>query len=112
MIDDQEPGFAGPFRNQPEMDVTILEILSCLTRPAYVRLLQEIVDRTFAGQRTVFTHGELRSKHVIVERDGLGEDGSTDFNISTIEWEAAAYSEYWELWEAAIACAPEFDWID
>ncbi|KAJ5958230.1 kinase-like domain-containing protein [Penicillium vulpinum] len=113
VTEDQEPGISGPFRNQPEMNVTILNILSYFARPAYIRFIREIINRTFIGHRTVFTHGELRSKHVIVEQIGLCEDGSPDFKITIIEWETAGwYPEYWEFCEAIIACEPGFDWLD
>lgn len=103
-----------PARSQTnQMNVTILRILSYFARSAYIRFIREIIDRTFAGHRTVFTHGQLRSKHVIVERVGICEDGSSDFKISIIEWEATGwYPEYWEFCEATISCEPDFDWLD
>ncbi|CAG8882932.1 unnamed protein product [Penicillium egyptiacum] len=66
---------SGPFKDQEQMNNGILERLSQTQSPHYIRLLREMVNRTLKSHRTVFTHGDLQPKNIVVERAG------TDFNL-------------------------------
>ena len=66
---DNNPIISGPFAKQTEMNRGILERMRQLEYPQYIQLLQQMVDRTLHGHRTVFTHGDLQPKNIIVEHE-------------------------------------------
>lgn len=95
-IKDNNPAISGPFANQKEMNCGILERLRQTESPQYVQLLQGMVDCTLHSHRTVFTHGDLQPKNIMVQRAGSCEDGSSNFKITLIDWEGSGwYPEYW-----------------
>ncbi|KAE8333369.1 kinase-like domain-containing protein [Aspergillus sergii] len=70
-----DPEISGPFADQEEMNKGLLRKLGQSENPPYVQLLQNMVDTTLHGHRTVFTHGDLQPKNIMVERTGSYEDG-------------------------------------
>ncbi|KAB8211171.1 hypothetical protein BDV34DRAFT_185276 [Aspergillus parasiticus] len=78
------------------MNKGLLRRLSQSENAQYVQLLQRMVDATLHGHRTVFTHGDLQPKNIMVERTGSYEDGCPAFKTTLIDWEVAGwYPEYW-----------------
>lgn len=95
---DNNPAISGPFDNQTEINNGILERLRQSESPHYVKLLEGMINSILHGHCTVFTHGDLQPKNIMVDRVGSHEDGSRIFKISLIDWEIAGwYPEYWEF---------------
>ncbi|KAK9235697.1 kinase-like domain-containing protein [Lipomyces kononenkoae] len=98
---DNNPVISGPFANEKEMNRGILERLRQMESPQYIRLLKEMVDRTLHDHRTVFTHGDLQPKNIMVEGAGSRTDVVPDIKITLIDWELSGwYPEYWDFCNA------------
>ena len=108
------PLITGPFANQNEMNRGILKNLAQRESPHYIRLLQGMVDRTLYGHRTVFTHGDLQPKNIMVERvDDAAAAGDPGFRITLVDWEMAGwYPEFWEFCNATVCCRFKPDWLE
>ncbi|PWY89409.1 hypothetical protein BO94DRAFT_565234 [Aspergillus sclerotioniger CBS 115572] len=96
------PMISGPFQNQEEMNQAILRKIGQSQSPHYIRLLQGMVDRTLKGHRIVFTHRDLQPKNIMVERCGLREDGSNDFE----------YPEFWDSCNSILYCQLKPNWLE
>lgn len=69
-----------------------------------------MVNQTLKNHRTVFTHGDLQPKNIMVERLG-NYDGRPHFQITLLDWESAGwYPEFWEFYNATIACRFKPGW--
>ncbi|KAH8434257.1 phosphotransferase family protein [Aspergillus melleus] len=107
-----DPRISGPFENQEEMNLAIIEKLRQTGSDQYIRLLRNMIDRTLNGHRNVFTHGDLQPKNIMVERLGDSE-GHLDYRISLLDWESAGwYDESWDFCNATIACTFKPDWLE
>lgn len=98
---------SGPFANQDEMNRGILERMHRAKYPQYVWLVQKMVDNTLRDHRTVFTHGDLQPKNIMVEQvqshsqSHSGDMEELRFKITLIDWEIACwYPEYCEFCNA------------
>ncbi|KAE8339761.1 hypothetical protein BDV24DRAFT_152542 [Aspergillus arachidicola] len=110
---DYNPLISGPFASQKEMNCGIIERLSQTECPQYIRLLQDMVDSTLHDHRTVFTHGDLQPKNIMVNEVESFEDGSSSFKITLIDWELAGwYPEYWDFCNATIYYRFKPDWLE
>lgn len=108
--EDDNPLIPGPFASQDEMNRGLLEKLRQLESPQYVRLLQEMVERTLHGHQTVFTHGDLQPKNIMVERVDAAGPG---FKTTLVDWEMAGwYPEFWEFCNATVCCRFKPDWLE
>ncbi|KAL4920848.1 kinase-like protein [Aspergillus aurantiobrunneus] len=88
--------YLGTLNRQPYLD-------------GYARFLQKMIDSTLHGHRTVFTHGDLQPKNIIVKE----VDQSPHFKITLIGWAIAGwYPEYWDFCNATIACRFKPDWLE
>lgn len=69
-----------------------------------------MIERTLHGHRTVFTHGDLQPKNIMVERvDAAGPS----FKITLVDWEMAGwYPEFWEFCNATVCCRFKPDWLE
>ena len=106
------PKISGPFKNQDEMNVAIIEKLRQTESDQYIQLLQTMVNRTLNHHRIVFTHGDLQPKNIIVERRE-DRDGCPEFRITLLDWESAGwYPEFWDFCNATIACRFKPDWLE
>ncbi|KAB8257980.1 kinase-like domain-containing protein [Aspergillus pseudonomiae] len=109
---EQNPLISGPFASQKEMNRGILEKLRQTESPQYIRLLQTMVDSTLHGHRTVFTHGDLQPKNIMVQEAESHGGGSPKLKITIIDWEIAGwYPEYWDFCNATISCRFKPDWL-
>ncbi|KAF7590395.1 hypothetical protein BBP40_002896 [Aspergillus hancockii] len=107
-----DPKISGPFSNQEEMNLAILEKLRQTESDQYIRLLRHMVSRTLSGHRPVFTHGDLQPKNIMIERLG-DRDGRPEFRITLLDWESAGwYPEFWEFCNATIACRFKPGWLE
>ncbi|CAK1362789.1 hypothetical protein CB0940_05040 [Cercospora beticola] len=53
--------------------------------------------------RTVFTHGDLAPKNIMLTRLGTNPDGSGIFRVTIIDWDVAGfYPEWWEFADAPL----------
>ncbi|KAB8200817.1 kinase-like domain-containing protein [Aspergillus parasiticus] len=110
---DYNPLIFGPFASQREINHGILERLRQTEPPQYIRLLENMVDSTLHDHRTVFTHGDLQPKNIMVDEVESFEDGSSSFKITLIDWELAGwYPEYWDFCNATISCRFKPDWLE
>lgn len=103
---------SGPFANQHEMNRGILERLRQTESSQYIQLLQKTIDSTLHDHRSVFAHGDLQPKNIMVE--GIEpRDGGPPFKITLIDWEIAGwYPEYWDFCNATISCRFKPDWLE
>ncbi|PYH51875.1 aminoglycoside phosphotransferase family protein [Aspergillus niger CBS 101883] len=106
------PKISGPFTNQEDLNLAIIERMSQIEKEQYIRLLRPMIDQTLRGHRPVFTHGDLQPKNIMVERLGV-RDGCPEFNITLLVREGAGwFPEYWEFCNATIACRFKPDWLE
>jgi aminoglycoside phosphotransferase (APT) family kinase protein len=106
------PKISGPFANEEDMNLAIIEKLRQTESDQYIRLLRNMVNRTLSGHRTVFTHGDLQPKNIMVQRLG-DRDGCPEFRITLMDWESAGwYPEFWDFCNATIACRFKPDWLE
>ncbi|OJJ73478.1 hypothetical protein ASPBRDRAFT_41164 [Aspergillus brasiliensis CBS 101740] len=109
---DYDPKISGPFANQEDLNLAIIERLRQTEKEQYIRLLRPMIDKTLRGHRPVFTHGDLQPKNIMVERLEARE-GCPEFKITLLDWEGAGwYPEYWEFCNATIACRFKPDWLE
>ncbi|KAI2892815.1 hypothetical protein CBS63078_747 [Aspergillus niger] len=110
--EDNNPKISGPFTDQEDLNLAIIERMSQIEREQYIRLLRPMIDQTLRGHRPVFTHGDLQPKNIMVERLGV-RDGCPEFKITLLDWEGAGwFPEYWEFCNATIACRFKPDWLE
>ncbi|KAB8067421.1 hypothetical protein BDV29DRAFT_186194 [Aspergillus leporis] len=94
------------------MNSGILERLRQTETSSYAQLLRGMINSTLHDHRTVFTHGDIQPKNIMVERVGA-RDGCPNFKITLIDWEAAGwYPEYWDYCSATISCRFKPDWLE
>ncbi|KAL4935219.1 hypothetical protein BDV06DRAFT_229026 [Aspergillus oleicola] len=106
------PKISGPFENQEDMNLAIIEKLRQTESDQYIRLLRDMVHRTLNGHSAVFTHGDLQPKNILVERLE-DRDGRPEFRITLLDWESAGwYPEFWDFCNATIACRYKPDWLE
>ncbi|PYH99866.1 kinase-like protein [Aspergillus ellipticus CBS 707.79] len=110
---DRDPSISGPFENEEQFNQGILKSLGQRESPHYVRLLGEAIQRTLRGHKTVFTHADLQPKNVMVEQNGVCEDGSPDYQITLIDWSLAGwYPEYWDYCNSTVYCQGKPEWLE
>ncbi|KGO36258.1 Aminoglycoside phosphotransferase [Penicillium expansum] len=110
---DNNPIISGPFKDQEELNQGILERLGQRHSPHYIRLLREMVNRTFKDHRTVFTHGDLQPKNIMVERREIHDDGGADFKVTLIDWNLSGwYPEFWDFCNSTLYCQMKPDWLE
>lgn len=110
---DDNPTISGPFENQDQMNQGILARLGQKESPHYIRLLRGMVDRTLKDHKIVFTHGDLQPKNIIVERNGIREDGTSDFKVTLIDWNLSGwYPEFWDYCNSTLYCQFKAGWLE
>ncbi|KAF2136502.1 uncharacterized protein K452DRAFT_129414 [Aplosporella prunicola CBS 121167] len=113
----KEAAVAGPFETEEEFNEAILRRLAETEPAAHLALLRTLISRTLNGHRTVFTHGDLRAKNILVHRTGVKPDGSGSgsgvIEIKIVDWEMAGwYPEYWEFCSSTVAGRFFPDWLE
>lgn len=110
---DNNPAVSDPFTDQKDMNRGILERLRQIESPRYLRLVQGMIDRTLHDHRTVFAHGDLQPKNILVQRTQSAKTEDPAFKITLIDWEIAGwYPEYWDFCNATISARFKPDWLD
>lgn len=106
------PNISGPFKCQEDMNLAIIEKLRQREADQYVQLLRNMINLALKNHRTVFTHGDLQPKNIVVQRLG-DRDRCPDFRITLLDWESAGwYPEFWDFCNATIACRFKPDWLE
>ncbi|KAJ5501945.1 hypothetical protein N7463_004819 [Penicillium fimorum] len=106
-IDDNNPIISEPFEDQEQMNQGILEKPGQTQSPHYIRLLQEMVNRTLKNHRIVFTRGGLQPKN-IMERREIYDNGSADFKVTLIDWNlSGCYAKFWDFLQFNIVLSNE-----
>lgn len=107
--EDNNPLISGPFATQKHFNAGMLRKVHLKVSGQDVRPLQKKVNCTLHGHRTVFAHGDLQPRNIIVERLGYRDGGTPKLKITFVDWEMAGwYPEYWEFGGAKI----ESNWIE
>ncbi|KAL4920794.1 hypothetical protein BDW62DRAFT_220715 [Aspergillus aurantiobrunneus] len=110
---DHDPSISGPFDNEEQLNQGLPKCLGQRESPHYVRLLRGPIQRTLRGQKTVFTHADLQPKNVMVERKGVCEDGSPDYQITLIDWSLDGwYPEYWHHCNSTVYRQGKPEWLE
>ena len=116
---DIEPEFtplmSGPFDSEAAFNDGLLRKLATMPdmAPSYLRFLKGLFSRAFRGHKTVFTHGDLQPKNVMVQRVEGKDGGSGSFTISLIDWETSGwYPEYWEYCMSTLFGRYMPDWLE
>lgn len=109
-----EPRTNGPFATEAEMNESIIRRLAESCAPSHLELLRKVIESTLQGHKTVFTHGHLQPRNIMVHRKAAKEDGSAGgFEIKIVDWEMSGwYPEYWEFCNASIWDSWKPDWLE
>lgn len=107
------PVICGPFQDQEQMNRGILERLALSESPHYIRLLRGMVDATLQNHRTVFTHGDLQPKNVLVERREISDDRGADFKVTLLDWNLSGwYPKFWDFCNSTLYSRFKLDWLE
>ncbi|KAF5127157.1 hypothetical protein E5D57_008085 [Metarhizium anisopliae] len=101
--DSNDPGLiSGPFDTEAQLNNALVEkYLYSSGMPSKSRFYRRVFPHVLRDHASVFCHGDLQRKNVLV-----GDDG----NLSLIDWESAGwYPSYWEYASAMFACG---NWRD
>ncbi|OAF61864.1 hypothetical protein VC83_01461 [Pseudogymnoascus destructans] len=112
-VPDHDPTISGPFDTEADMNEGMLKHLAQNNSAIYVQFLRDLINDTLHGHKTVFTHGDLQPKNIMVNRISSPEDSESRFEIHLIDWEAAAwYPEYWEFCISTFGCRIRHEWLE
>ncbi|KFX95507.1 hypothetical protein V490_03821 [Pseudogymnoascus sp. VKM F-3557] len=112
-VPEHDSAISGPFDTEAAMNEGMLKHLEQQTPAVYAQFLRGIVSSTLCGHKTVFTHGDLQPKNIIVNRISSPEGKKDRFEIYLIDWESAAwYPEYWEFCSSTFGCRFRPEWLE
>jgi serine/threonine protein kinase len=116
---DIEPEFtplmSGPFENEAAFNDGLLRKLATMPdmAPPFLKFLKGLFSEALRNHKTVFTHGDLQPKNIMVQRIGSKDDGNGSFTISLIDWETSGwYPEYWEYCMSTLMGRYKPDWLE
>lgn len=110
-----DPRVKGPFENEAAFNQGLLLRLDTVPSmtPAFRKLISDLFTEALKGHKTVFTHGDLQPKNILVQRREKMGAGGGQFKITLIDWEDAGwYPEYWEYCQAIVAAQFRSDWLE
>ncbi|KID81768.1 phosphotransferase enzyme family protein [Metarhizium guizhouense ARSEF 977] len=93
---------SGPFDTEAQLNNALVEkYLYNSGMPSKARFYRRVLPRVLCDHASVFSHGDLQRKNVLV-----GDDG----NLCLVGWESAGwYPSYWEYASAMFACGNRRD---
>ena len=94
-----DPTISGPFKDEDAMNEGMLRRMRQLTDEPFTNLTRSMVSQVLTGHRTVFTHGDIQARNIIVERiNDVGFEGKPRFRIALVDFEMSGwYPEYWDF---------------
>lgn len=106
--------FNGPFFSEEEW-VSALHARCYEFQPEGARCMMKMMRHKFHGHLSVFTHGDLQLKNMLLERipeEEREDEHASAFRITLIDWEAAGfYPEFWDFCIATLTGTGS-DWAD
>ena len=111
-VPEHDPQIQGPFANEEKLNEGILRKLATLPSATdeHQALMRSLVATTLRGHRTVFTHGDLQPKNILV--DVSDRPGPRSIALWFIDWEISGwYPEYWEFCNAMVCGRFNPDWL-
>ena len=103
---------SGPFADEAELNDGIMLRLAESEPESHLTLLRALISETLHGHKTVFTHGDLQPKNILVQRILVAANDPFKIQIMVIDWETAGwYPEYWEFCSAVIGGQHRPDWL-
>ena len=108
--------YNGPFYSEEEW-VSALHARCFEHKPKDYRMLMKMMRHKFYGHRSVFTHGDLQLKNILLERipeEEREDEYASPLRITLIDWEAAGfYPEFWDFCiSAMLNLSLGTDWAD
>ena len=106
--------FNGPFFSEEEW-ISALHARCFEYKPKGHRAMMKMMRNKFYGHRSVFSHGDIQLKNILLERvpeEEREDEYTSPLRITLIDWEAAGfYPEFWDF------CISTFvgmgtDWVD
>ena len=91
--------YNGPFHSEVEYNEALH--IRCIEWKNSARYaLRKMCEANFQGHRSVFTHGDLQRKNIMVTRisDLDRKQGDNKWKVTLIDWEGSGwYPEYWDF---------------
>lgn len=111
----QDPMIHGPFASEEDMVEGMLRKMAEDEPEQHITLLRKLLQTTLRGHKTVFTHGDLQPKNVMVRRKmktGDEVESASGFEVKIIDWEMSGwYPEFWEHCNATICGRFKAEWL-
>ena len=104
---------SGPFADEAELNDGIMLRLAESEPESHLTLLRALISETLHGHKTVFTHGDLQPKNILVQRILVAANDPFKIQIMVIDWETAGwYPSYWEYTTACQVNPQNSFWIN
>ena len=106
-----DPAICGPFKNEVALNEGMICRIGQLTDEPHTVLIRSMVCQILTDHCTVFTHGDIQPKNIMVERINKVDDGNARFKVALIDFELSGwYPEYWEYATAVFAARWQPQW--
>ena len=106
-----DPAICGPFKNEVALNEGMICRIGQLTDEPHTVLIRSMVCQILTDHCTVFTHGDIQPKNIMVERINKVDDGNARFKVTLIDFELSGwYPEYWEYATAVFAARWQPQW--
>jgi aminoglycoside phosphotransferase (APT) family kinase protein len=102
---------SGPFSSEDEFYAAIVQRFERTEPAPFVQLIRDL-SKTMPRHETVFTHGDLQPKNILLQKT-QERDGARKYKVILIDWEISGwYPAYWEFCNATIAGRFKSDWLN
>ncbi|KAI9826299.1 MAG: hypothetical protein M1832_000216 [Thelocarpon impressellum] len=107
-----DPTIGGPFDDEEAFNEGMIRRIRQLRDEHHTNLLRTLLSELGEGHRTVFTHGDLQAKNIMVERlDEVDPAKGPRFKVGLVDFEVSGwYPEYWEYASASAAAIWRPQW--
>jgi hypothetical protein len=102
---------SGPFSSEDEFYAAIIQRFERTEPAPFIQLIRDLSKR-MPRHETVFTHGDLQPKNILLQKTQEG-DGARKYKVILIDWEISGwYPAYWEFCNATIAGRFKPEWLN
>jgi len=102
---------SGPFPSEDEFHAAIIQRFERTEPAPLIQLIRDLSER-MPRHETVFTHGDLQPKNILLQKTQEG-DGAPKYKVILIDWEISGwYPAYWEFCNATIAGRSKPEWLN
>jgi aminoglycoside phosphotransferase (APT) family kinase protein len=102
---------SGPFSSEDEFYAAIKQRFERTESAPFIQLIRDLSKR-MPRHETVFTHGDLQPKDILLQKTQEG-DGARKYKVILIDWEISGwYPAYWEFCNATIAGRFKPEWLN